>query len=110
VDPDRFRGPDDQYPGGWTPAGVPQRWDTDPVGGALRVEVRELLEATLAALPVRQRSVVVLRDVQGCVADEVCDLLGLTSENQRVLLHRGRAKVRTALEAYYRGETCRSAR
>lgn len=102
VDPDRFRGRDDPYPGHWTPGGGPQRWDGDPLRGALRVEVRALLEAALDALPERQRSVVVLRDVEGCDSDEVCQILGLTPENQRVLLHRGRAKVRGALEAYYR--------
>ncbi len=103
VDPDRFRGPADRYPGHWTSAGAPQRWDGDPPRGALRVEVRALLEAALAGLPQRQRNVVVLRDIEGCGSDEVCQILGLTRENQRVLLHRGRAKLRGALETYYRG-------
>jgi RNA polymerase sigma-70 factor, ECF subfamily len=102
VDPDRFRGRDDAWPGHWTPHGSPQPWRTDPVAAALRGEVRELVTAALETLPARQREVVVLRDVQGCDAAEVCDILGLTPENQRVLLHRGRARVRAALEDYYR--------
>jgi RNA polymerase sigma-70 factor, ECF subfamily len=102
VDPDRFRGPDDAWPGHWTPHGSPQPWRTDPVAAVLRGEVRELVTAALETLPARQREVVVLRDVQGCDAAEVCDILGLTPENQRVLLHRGRARVRAALEDYYR--------
>ena len=61
--------------------------------------------AAVEALPGRQREVVVLRDVQGFGSEEACEILGLTAENQRVLLHRGRAKVRSALEAYYSGET-----
>ena len=102
VDPDRFRGPDDAWPGHWTPHGMPQPWRTDPVSAVLRGEARELVTATLEALPARQREVVVLRDVQGCDTAEVCDILGLTPENQRVLLHRGRARMRAALEDYYR--------
>ena len=105
VDPSRFRDADDQYPGGWTPAGKPQRWDTDPEGGVLRGEVRVLVSAAVDTLPERQREVIVLRDVHGFESDEVCALLAITAENQRVLLHRGRAKVRAALEGYYAKET-----
>ena len=102
VDPGRFRSDDDQqYPGNWTPAGRPQRWDDDPESGVLRGEIRTLVSAAVEALPDRQREVVVLRDVHGFDSDEVCSLLGVTPENQRVLLHRGRAKVRAALEEYY---------
>jgi RNA polymerase sigma-70 factor (ECF subfamily) len=104
VDPSRFRGPDDpEWPGHWTPAGTPRRWDVDPEVGVLRTETRSLVSSALEELPERQRAVLVLRDVQGFDSDEVCDLLGLSAENQRVLLHRGRAKVRAALEGYYIG-------
>jgi RNA polymerase sigma-70 factor (ECF subfamily) len=44
--------------------------------------------------------VLVLRDVEGLSAAEACQLLGLTEGNQRVLLHRGRSKVRATLERY----------
>jgi RNA polymerase sigma-70 factor, ECF subfamily len=102
VDPDRFRGPDDQWPGHWTVQGAPQRWRDDPAVGPLRAEVRDLIGRALDDLPDRQREVVVLRDVQGCDSEEVCAILGLSRPNQRVLLHRGRAKIRLALEDYYR--------
>ena len=52
-------------------------------------------------LPEVQRRVVTLRDVEGFGADEVCDLLGLSEGNQRVLLHRARTKLRQALAEYY---------
>jgi RNA polymerase sigma-70 factor (ECF subfamily) len=48
--------------------------------------------------------VVTLRDVEGYTSDEVCDLLQLSAANQRVLLHRGRAALRAALETYLTGE------
>ena len=102
VDPSRFRGPDDQYPGGWAPHGVPQRWQGDPAREVLRGEVRSLVSSAMDALPERQRAVLLLRDVQGCDSDEVCQILELTPENQRVLLHRGRARMRASLEDYYR--------
>ncbi|MGA8725852.1 MAG: sigma-70 family RNA polymerase sigma factor [Acidimicrobiales bacterium] len=56
------------------------------------------LVAALAQLPPRQREVVLLRDVEGLESGEVCDVLGITEGNQRVLLHRGRSRLRGTLE------------
>ena len=58
-------------------------------------------QIAIAELPEAQRRVVTLRDVEGFGADEVCDLLDLSEGNQRVLLHRARAKLRQALAEYY---------
>lgn len=102
VDPDRFRGPDDQYPHNWTPVGKPTPWEPSPEQSAVAGETRQLLGAALLELPERQRTVVTLRDVHGMSGAEVCGLLDLSQANQRVLLHRGRARLRTVLEDYYR--------
>jgi RNA polymerase sigma-70 factor (ECF subfamily) len=64
-------------------------------------EARDYLNAALTELPERQRLVVVLRDVEDRPYDEVCELLGITAANQRVLLHRARAFLRGKLEEYY---------
>ncbi len=77
----------------------PREWRITPERALLSAEVRELVTAAIAALPASQRAVVELRDVQGLEAAEVCNILGLTETNQRVLLHRGRRRVRTALAA-----------
>ncbi len=102
VEPERFRGPGDVYPGHWTPLGSPARWEPGPEQAAVAAETRRLLADALHGLPERQRTVVTLRDVHGLDSDEVCGLLAVTAANQRVLLHRGRAKLRTVLEHYYR--------
>lgn len=102
VSPDRFRRSPQQWARHWTDEGAPARWDADPSHAPMREEVRLLLESALQTLPPRQRDVLVLHDVQGLDAAEVCEVLGLTPQNQRVLLHRARAKVRALLEDYYR--------
>jgi len=66
----------------------------------MTAETRSQLENGLTELPERQRAVVVLRDVHALTSDEVCSLLGLSATNQRVLLHRGRSRLR-GLEVHY---------
>jgi RNA polymerase sigma-70 factor, ECF subfamily len=91
VDPDRFL-----ESGGWRIG--PGEWAT-PEEELLRGETREEILAAIEALPEQQRTVITLRDVEGFPTDEVSELLGITDGNQRVLLHRARAKVRAAIEA-----------
>jgi RNA polymerase sigma-70 factor (ECF subfamily) len=101
VDPDRFRGTDDKWPRNWTPLGKPRPWPSSPEEEIMAAESRTQLEHGLAALPERQRTVVALRDVHGLSSDEVSALLGLSAGNQRVLLHRGRSRLRGLLELHY---------
>lgn len=103
VDPSRFQGADGRYPGHWTSIGAPTRWDEHPEHRLLARETVGLVAAALDRLPPRQRLVVTLRDVEGLTSEETCEVLGISPENQRVLLHRGRAAIRTRLEDYYRG-------
>jgi RNA polymerase sigma-70 factor, ECF subfamily len=101
VSPDRFRPADDaQWPGWWRRADQVRPWPPTPEEGAMAAEMRRVLGAALGGLPDRQRVVVTLRDVEGLGSHEVCFLLGVTLANQRVLLHRARAKLRAALDAY----------
>ena len=102
VDPGRFRGPDDAYPGHWTSAGAPRPCE-EPEGGVLNREVATLIESALADLPERQRLVVQMRDIQGMSSAEACAALAVSEPNQRVLLHRGRSALRAALEGYHAG-------
>jgi len=61
-----------------------------------------ILKSGLDALPPRQREVVVLRDVEGLSSEEVSAVLGISGGNQRILLHRGRSRLREILEAELR--------
>lgn len=93
VDPDadRFDGT-----GAWSDPPIP--W-ADEVDDRVTAEhVASLARELLDTLPESQRQVVLLRDVEGLGAAEVADLLHISDGNQRVLLHRGRARLRAALE------------
>jgi RNA polymerase sigma-70 factor (ECF subfamily) len=60
----------------------------------------DVIHREIDRLPPAQRTVLTLRDIEGLSAEDVCNALGLTGTNGRVLLHRARAKVRAALEEY----------
>lgn len=92
-------------PSRFTPSGrwsaPPEQWDRDtPEQLLLRRETRALIEQTIAGLPPGQRAVVTLRDVEGLDSTEACNILEISETNQRVLLHRARARIRTALEQH----------
>ncbi len=100
VDPDRFE-KSGRWAGTWT---TPPSHDTMPEAQSLADELGSRLRAAIDALPDAQRAVIELRDVQGLPSIEVCELLDLSEVNQRVLLHRARARVRTLLEDYVTDE------
>jgi RNA polymerase sigma-70 factor (ECF subfamily) len=101
VDADRFQTDDEAWPGHW--ATPPRPWQK-PERRLLSLEARAAMKEALTALPERQRLIVGLRDIDGRTAEEVCELLELTQENQRVLLHRGRSRLRAALDAYFNAD------
>jgi RNA polymerase sigma-70 factor, ECF subfamily len=100
VDPSRFRGADDpKWPHWW--AAPPKGWGDSPEDRLLSQEGLAQIRRAVEALPAGQREVITLCDLEGWDSAEVCDLLQITPTNQRVLLHRARSKVRSALEEYY---------
>ena len=98
VDPARFRGPGDRWPGYWSR--FPRPWDEMPETLVESKEVFAKVSEAIESLPWSQREVITMRDVDGMTSREVCNVLGITETNQRVLLHRARSKVRLALEQY----------
>jgi RNA polymerase sigma-70 factor, ECF subfamily len=98
VDPDRFLGAGERFPGHW--AVPPESWAGVPEDRLVARETMDVIEREIERLPPAQRAVITMRDVQGFTSEEVCNALDLTETNQRVLLHRARSKVRGALEEY----------
>jgi RNA polymerase sigma-70 factor, ECF subfamily len=91
VDASRF-GPD----GAWS--SPPDHWIEEAESRVDAVKVSGMLRTALDGLSDRQRDVVLLRDVEGLTSAEVCSVLSISEANQRVLLHRGRGKLRQVLE------------
>jgi RNA polymerase sigma factor (sigma-70 family) len=99
LEPARFRPSGAaKWPDHWAIGPVP--WPT-PEDELLAGETREVILRALEGLPPAQREVLVLRDIEGCSAEETCNALGLSDTNQRVLLHRARSRAREAIEDYF---------
>jgi RNA polymerase sigma-70 factor (ECF subfamily) len=99
VDADRFHA-DGRWKRHWSDK--PQSWGGDAEAWLLTRETGDVIARTLETLPLAQRTVMNLRDVEGWSSDEVCEALEISPGNQRVLLHRARSKVRAELERYAR--------
>jgi RNA polymerase sigma-70 factor, ECF subfamily len=91
VDPIRF-----DANGNW--ADPLDRWQEDLESRLDAQQLTGALGSALDDLPPRQRQVVILRDIEGLSNEETCTSLGISLGNQRVLLHRGRSRLREALE------------
>jgi RNA polymerase sigma-70 factor (ECF subfamily) len=98
VDPERFVQTGQRWAGHWCAPPVP--WTDEPAACVVGNETIDAVARAIDQLPPQQREVVTLRDVEGWTATEVCALLDLSESNQRVLLHRGRSRVRSALERH----------
>ena len=103
IDPGAFRGAEDPAAGGWST--LPFDWRGMPEQRAEGAETLRVIGRAIAALPPMQAEVIRLRDVQGWSSEEVRNALDLSETNQRVLLHRARARVRRALEEHFRSVT-----
>jgi RNA polymerase sigma-70 factor, ECF subfamily len=95
VDPNRF-----DSSGQW--ADPVDRWTDDSDDRLDAASWSPILKAGLDDLPPRQRQVVMLRDVEGLSSDDVCAVLDISGGNERILLHRGRSRLRELLETAFR--------
>jgi RNA polymerase sigma-70 factor, ECF subfamily len=95
VDPARFNAG-----GAW--ADPPEHWIEAAEGRMQAGKLAYRVRAWIEELPGRQREVVLLRDVEGMSSEDVCAVLAITEGNQRVLLHRGRSRLRQLIEDEFR--------
>jgi RNA polymerase sigma-70 factor (ECF subfamily) len=102
VDPDRFDTPEASSRGRWST--LPDDWTGIPEDRLLGRETLAVIGMAIGGLPPMQAEVIRLRDALGWTSEEVRNALDLSETNQRVLLHRARAKVRVALEQYFSSE------
>jgi RNA polymerase sigma-70 factor (ECF subfamily) len=91
VDPARF-----DAQGHWADPVVP--WTERSDNRLDAAKWSPILSAAISQLPDRQRQIVMLRDVEGLSSAEACDVLGISVGNQRILLHRGRTRLREVVE------------
>jgi len=102
-DPTMFGGAEDpDWPGHWST--LPSDWRGMPEERLTANETLGVIGRAIAELPPMQAEVIRLRDVLGWTSEEVRNALDLSETNQRVLLHRARAKVRRALNAHLQYE------
>jgi len=94
VDGSRFDGT-----GHW--ADPPERWVEEAENRLHAAKLAGRLRSAIDDLPERQREVVTLRDIEGLSSEEVCSVLDISEGNQRVLLHRGRSRLRQVLETEF---------
>jgi len=97
VDPTRF----DPF-GGW--ADPPELWIEAAERRMKAGKLADRIRAWMNELPARQREVVILRDIEQMSSEEVCAVLAISEVNQRVLLHRGRSRLRQQFEDEFREE------
>ena len=79
---------------------MPRLWhDLDPEREVSGRQLWQHVEAVIEQLPPNQKAVLILRDIEGRSAEDACEVLDVSAENQRVLLHRARARVRRRIDA-----------
>jgi len=101
VDPFRFQ-QSGEWAGHW--AFPPQPWDDQtPEKLLASKQAVDCMQRAIEALPAILKEVLILRDVEGVEAKEVCEMLNITETNLYVRLHRARERVRVAVETYLSG-------
>lgn len=103
VDPGRFKPSSDMASANHWVA-FPSAWESIPEELFLSQELLHIVQEAIAVLPGNQQAVITLHDIDGFSVDEICNILGISETNQRVLLHRSRSKVREVLETYLNTE------
>lgn len=82
----------------WSPETIPGEWDISPEQALEQNEFCEVLEHCLGELPERVANAFILREMDGLIGAEICDILGISNENYWMMLHLARTHLRCCLE------------
>jgi RNA polymerase sigma-70 factor, ECF subfamily len=75
-------------------------WSQDPLTHVLNDELREVLDRAIMKLPEMYRIVFLMRDIEGLSGDQIAQILGISTTNVKVRLHRARIFLRDELAEY----------
>ena len=79
----------------------PEPWADQVDDKVIAAKISARILTAIDDLPPRMGEVVTLRDVHGLSSEEVCAVLDISQANQRVLLHRGRSRLREVVESEF---------
>ena len=86
---------------------LPGQWHSESPEDLLQAtELRRCIDRALAELPPMQRAVFTLRDLEQLSLAEICNNLGISDSNARVLLHRARTKLFQVIDTYQETGQC----
>jgi RNA polymerase sigma-70 factor (ECF subfamily) len=95
-----LEGPDEEN-GRGIPEGLVD-WTDTPLDDLINQETRELMDEAIRELPLDQRTVFAMRDIDELLADQVAEILGLSVPAVKSRLHRARVQLRNRLAPYFR--------
>lgn len=95
---ERFFERPDKWNGHWAIPLRPVDPEQSPEEVLERGEFWDVMKACLSALPERVARVFTLREMDGINTDEICEILGLSSSNFWVIMHRARMQLRRCVE------------
>lgn len=92
-----------ELPGHWKGHEAPTQWHASADSLVESKEFWNVMQEGLAKLPPRMATTFVLREIDGCSTEEICETLGISRENLWVMLHRARLSLRQFLQANWFG-------
>lgn len=90
-----------EWTGHWRPDLAPIEWERTPTSTLERADFWRVIEGCVAELPSRLATAFTLREIDDLSTSEICDLLGVTTNNLWVMLHRARLHMRACVEQHW---------
>ncbi len=95
---------DETWKGHWSESAMPSDWKSTPEQALRKDEFCAVLEYCLGELPARIADCFTLHEMDGFDAREICEILQVSKDNYRFMLHRARTHLRRCLEDDWYGK------